>query len=95
MAIGATLRTLGTDLVRTITLADHQPLSTALLNRMTSEAQGLGAQLVTTEKDAVRLPEAFRTQVLTLPVRLAFAEPMVLKASLDGLLARYPASNRV
>lgn len=91
----ATLRTLGTDLVRTITLADHQPLSIGLLNRMTTEAQGLGAQLVTTEKDAVRLPEAFRTQILTLPVRLAFAEPMVLEAALDGLLARYPASNRV
>jgi tetraacyldisaccharide 4'-kinase len=91
----ATLRGLGANLVRTVALADHQPLALALLQRMTAEAHSLGAQLVTTEKDAVRLPEAFRTQVLTLPVRLTFAEPQVVTTAIDALLAQAPPSDRV
>ena len=86
-----TLRAMGADLRATHALRDHQPLSDALMSRMLREAKALGAQVVTTEKDAVRLAPALRAQVMTLPVRLEIADWEALDAALARVLAARPA----
>ncbi|MCU0816225.1 MAG: tetraacyldisaccharide 4'-kinase [Cypionkella sp.] len=84
----ATLKAEGADIVKAIPLGDHEPISDILLNRLEAEAHALSAQLVTTEKDQVRLPAAQRHRVLALVVRLEFDDPAPLDAALDRILAR-------
>lgn len=81
----ATLQGLGAEVVRAEALADHQPFSRQMLTRLETESRMLGAQLVTTEKDAARLPRSFRPKVLTLPVRLRLDDAGPIDAALDRL----------
>lgn len=82
----ATLRAEGAVLLRAEALADHQPLSDALMARLELEAKALNAQMVTTEKDSVRLPRRFRQKVMTLPVRLEWHDALAIRAVLADLL---------
>lgn len=81
----ATLRAEGAEVLRAEALGDHEILSEALLRRLEADAAALGAQLVTTEKDAVRLPPQWRARVLTLVVRLAVDDWQPLDTALDRL----------
>ncbi|RCL82190.1 MAG: tetraacyldisaccharide 4'-kinase [Rhodobacteraceae bacterium] len=67
-----TLRSLGANLIDCVALSDHQKLDGQVLKRLERKANSAHAQLVTTEKDAVRLSNTFRKKVLSLPVRIEF-----------------------
>lgn len=81
-----TLRGMGARLLGAHGFPDHAPYAPAMLRRLAAEARGADAMLVTTEKDAVRLPAWFRREVMAVPVRLVFDDP----AALPALLARLP-----
>ncbi|MCJ2144109.1 tetraacyldisaccharide 4'-kinase [Methylobacterium sp. E-066] len=66
----ATLRGTGVAIVAARPFPDHHPYGAADLAALAAEADRLGAELVTTEKDAVRLPAAFAARVHVLRVRL-------------------------
>lgn len=78
-----TLRAMGARLVATHAFPDHAPYPPAILRRMKAQATAADAMLVTTEKDQVRLPPAFRREAMAVPVRLAFDDPAALDALLD------------
>lgn len=80
-----TLRGLGVNILGHEVLADHQPLSHSLLRRMSEKAKSLNAQLICTEKDSVRIPVNYRTEVLALPVRLEIDDWSKIDMKLAGL----------
>lgn len=80
----ATLRSIGANVTREIALGDHQDLSRPLMQRIEQEAAATQSMIVTTEKDACRLPTDFRQKVLTLPVRLKFEDAGPLEAALSA-----------
>ncbi|SPJ23469.1 tetraacyldisaccharide 4'-kinase [Palleronia abyssalis] len=80
-----TLNGVGANVVAARSFDDHQVYSDTILARLTREAREANAQLVTTEKDAVRLPASFRPSVLTVPVRLEFDDPAPVLAALDRI----------
>ena len=65
-----TLEECGAVLVKTLPFADHHPYSEADLTRLHLEATQLGAELITTQKDWVRLPPEWRERILVLDVSL-------------------------
>ncbi len=86
----ATLRGLGADVIQTEILDPIEPLTGRLLGRLEVDAFFKGAQMVTTERDATRLPDAFKLRVVTLPVRLQFQDLQQVNALLESAAINPP-----
>ncbi|MCB9979360.1 MAG: tetraacyldisaccharide 4'-kinase [Rhodospirillales bacterium] len=77
-----TIQSLGLSLVGWHPFPDHYSYTNQDLEDLISRARALNARLLTTEKDALRLPPDFAAQVAILPVTLEIKEK---KAILDFL----------
>jgi tetraacyldisaccharide 4'-kinase len=82
------LRDAGATLVAARPFPDHQAYTARELSELLREARDRQAILVTTPKDAVRLPSAIRSQVTVVGVRLSWREP----AQIDQLIDRVTAT---
>ena len=81
----ATLEGLGAAVVERVAFDDHYVYPEKVLQRLSQTARRLGAMLVTTEKDAARLPPSYRREVMAVPVRLALADDDGLESALDRI----------
>ena len=78
------LKAAGCELADFAPFPDHFAYDEATLGRLADRAGQFAAGLVTTEKDWVRLPPAWRARVAAWPVRARFTD----EAALDALLSR-------
>jgi tetraacyldisaccharide 4'-kinase len=83
-----TVRGMGARLVATRAFPDHHAYRPAMLRRLVADARRKGAMLLTTEKDAVRLPPEFRAEVMTVQVRMEPEDWEPIDALIREVLAR-------
>lgn len=82
------LRREGFDLADAIAFPDHHPFTSANLAALKKSAQAADTQLITTEKDHVRLPADMRERVLAYPVRMMLNQPDLFKALVKSAIDR-------
>lgn len=81
----ATLRGIGAQVVEERPFPDHHVYDAATLQTLARRAEEKDAILVTTEKDAMRLPPDLRTGIPALPVTLDWDDPGAVECLLDRL----------
>lgn len=81
------LKAAGCELVDFAPFPDHAAYSEADLSFLATRAATLGAGLVTTEKDWVRLPPEWRARVTPWPVAAVFEDPCALDRLLDQAIS--------
>ena len=81
-----TLGTLGLEVETALPFPDHHPYDAGDVARLERLAEAHGAALVTTAKDAVRLPDALRSRVTVLTITLEWQDEAVIEAILDTLV---------
>lgn len=70
--------------------ADHYPYDAGDMQDLLEQAEALRAIPVTTRKDWVRIPPAFRSRVTVLTVRLEWEDALGIEAMLEPLAQRVP-----
>ena len=65
-----TIEKVGGNLVQSLAFADHHPYTQSDLTRLQEDAIRLGASLITTQKDWIRLPSEWRERISFLPITM-------------------------
>ena len=86
----ATLTEAGAMLAGRMAFADHYPFDAGDMRDLLAEAETLRAIPVTTRKDFVRIPPAFRSRVTVVTIGLEWADSTAIEALLDPLALRVP-----
>ncbi|MEQ8391367.1 MAG: tetraacyldisaccharide 4'-kinase [Thalassospira sp.] len=81
------LKQVGAEIVKTQDFDDHHVFSEHELISLRTQAEQLGATLVTTQKDLMRLPMESRNGISSLDIRLAFDAPDQLSTIVKTVLA--------
>ena len=82
------LREAGCELVDFAAFPDHSTYDEDTLRHLDARARAHGAGLVTTDKDWVRLPSAWRGRIRAWPVRARFVDQAALDRLLEPLTSR-------
>lgn len=85
-----TLQEAGAVLAGRTAFADHYPYDEGDMRELLAQAESLRAIPVTTRKDFVRIPPAFRSRVTVVTVRLEWEDTTAIEALLDPLAQRVP-----
>ncbi len=81
-----TVSELDCSIVTTIPFADHHPYKEAELTKLKKMANNANARLLTTEKDAMRLPSSFLDDVGIISITLRWSDEAALDILLDGMI---------
>ena len=74
------------NIVDFIPFPDHHPYSEKDIQTLLEQAAKHEARLITTEKDYERIPESFKDQVITLPVKLIISDKLAVISFLQDKL---------
>jgi tetraacyldisaccharide 4'-kinase len=83
----AGIESLGGQIAKKLSFADHHPYSQQDLAQIQEDAQRHGAEMITTQKDWMRLPADWRARVAMLPVSVDMDDETGFLDSLEGRLA--------
>ena len=74
------------EIIKKIIFPDHYPYSDSNMEELVSKASANNAQLVTTEKDFVRVPVKYRSRIATVPTRIIWDKTVDITLCLGSLL---------
>ena len=81
-----TLIAAGANIAAFHAFGDHHPYSESELKALAADATQLSAELVTTEKDWMRLTAEWRSRIKAIEIDVLWRDEAVLTALLDGIL---------
>ncbi len=83
----ASVEAIGGQIAKKLSFADHHPYSQQDLAQIQEDAQRHGAELITTQKDWMRLPADWRGRVTMLPVSVDMDDEVAFLDAIEAWLA--------